>query len=126
MVSILIIIKQHEQYFFPFRQTSLLSARSSQSHVTLWSSLMFHHQFNNKCNRVKGRRWRWLIYALPYVIFYYEICYVFSEATTTALESFTNSTGKHLCWSLLSKKLQVCRPVSCLFFSIPDNSFYLN
>ena len=25
---------------------------------------MSHHWVNNKCNRVKGRRWRWLIYAL--------------------------------------------------------------
>ena len=56
---------------------------------------------------------------MPYVIFYYIICYMFSEATTTVLESFTNSTGKHLCWSQLFKKLQTCRPISCLFFSIP-------
>ena len=25
---------------------------------------MFHHWFNKKCNRVKRRHWRWLIYAL--------------------------------------------------------------
>ena len=32
---------------------------------------------------------------MPYVIFYY--IYI---ATTTVLETFTNSTGKQLCWSL--------------------------
>ena len=36
---------------------------------------------------------------MPYVIFYYIICYVFSEANTTVLESFTNSTQKCLCLS---------------------------
>ena len=35
---------------------------------------------------------------MPYVIFYSVIIsYVFSEATTTVPESFTNSTGKHVC-----------------------------
>ena len=38
---------------------------------------------------------------MHYIIFYYVIIYyVFSEATTTVLESFTNSIRKHLCWSL--------------------------
>ena len=33
---------------------------------------------------------------MHYIIFCYVItCYVFSEATTIVLESFTNSTGKH-------------------------------
>ena len=32
--------------------------------VKPYSSLMPHHQVNNKCNRVKGLHWRWLIYAL--------------------------------------------------------------
>ena len=59
---------------------------------------------------------------MPYIIFYYIIiCYLFSEATTTVLKSFTNSTGKHLCWSLFLKKLQACRPISCSFFSIPND-----
>ena len=44
--------------------TFLLSARSSQSLATSCSGLMSHHRVNNKCNRVKGQRWRWLIYAL--------------------------------------------------------------
>ena len=30
---------------------------------------------------------------------------MFSEATTTVLESFANSTGKHLCWSLFFLKI---------------------
>ena len=64
MVSILINIIQHEQYFFFFRHMFLLSAWFSQSHTTSCSSLMYNHQVNNKCNRVKGWRWRWLIYAL--------------------------------------------------------------
>ena len=49
---------------FSFRHTFLLSARSSQSHATSCSSFMSHHWDNNKCNRVKGQHWRWLIYAL--------------------------------------------------------------
>ena len=64
MVSILINIIQHEQYFFSFQAHVLLSSHSSQSHATLCSSLMSNHQVNNKCNRVKGRHWRWLIYTL--------------------------------------------------------------
>ena len=78
---------------FYFRHTFLLSACSSQSHTTCLS-LMSHQQVNNKCSRIKRCCRRWLIYAL--CIFYY----VLSEATTTFLESFTNSTG---------------------FFSLPDN-----
>ena len=53
---------------FCFRHRFLLSAHSSQSHATSCLSLMFHHWVNNKCNRVKGRHWRWLIYALRYLI----------------------------------------------------------
>ena len=49
---------------FCFRHTFPLSAHCSQSHATSCSSLMCHHRVNNKCNRVKGRRWKWLIYAL--------------------------------------------------------------
>ena len=45
------------------RHMFLLAACSSQSHST-YSGLMSHHQINNKCNRVKGQYWRWLIYAL--------------------------------------------------------------
>ena len=60
-----------------------------------WVS-MSHYWVNNKCYRVKGWRWRWLTYALSNFLLC-NTCYVFSEATTTALESFTNSTGKHLC-----------------------------
>ena len=60
---------------------------------------------------------------MPEVIFYHVvICYVLSEATTTVPESFTNSTGKQLCCSLFLKKLQACMPISCLSFSMPDNS----
>ena len=78
---------------------------------------MSNHRVNNKCNRVKRQHWRWLIYTLRN-FYYIIICSVFSEATTTVLESFINSTGKHLCWSLFLKKLQACRPISCLFFSL--------
>ena len=49
---------------FCFEPKFLLSAHSSQSHTTSCSSLMSHHWVNNKCNRVKGQHWRWLIYAL--------------------------------------------------------------
>ena len=38
---------------------------------------------------------------MPCIIFYFINCiiFVFLEATNTVLESFTNFTGKHLCWS---------------------------
>ena len=49
---------------FRFKHIFLLSAHSSQCHATLCASLMSHHRVNNKCNRVKGQRWRRLIYAL--------------------------------------------------------------
>ena len=64
MVSILMNIIQHEQYFFSF----LLSAHSSQSHTTSCLGLMSHHRVNNKCNRVNGWGWRWLIYALRNIL----------------------------------------------------------
>ena len=35
----------------------LLSACSSQSHATKFSTLMSYHQINNKRNRVKGQHW---------------------------------------------------------------------
>ena len=64
MISILINIIQHGQYFFSFQAQVLLSYCSYQSHATLGLSLMFHHWVKNKCNRVKGRCWIWLIYAI--------------------------------------------------------------
>ena len=53
MVSILINVMQHEQYFFSFWHTFLMSACATQSYATSCMSLMSHHQVNNKCNRVK-------------------------------------------------------------------------
>ena len=87
---------------FRFRQTFLLSARSSQSHTTSCSSLMSHHQVNYKCNRVKGQHWRWLIYELSNFLLGNVICF---QKQPPNLESFTNSTGKHLCWSLFFLKM---------------------
>ena len=83
---------------FHSRHRFLLSARSSQSDATLCLSLMSHHWVNNKCNRIKGRHWRWLIYTYIYIINMVNnnmLCV--SEATTTVPESFTDSTGKLLC-----------------------------
>ena len=73
---------------FHFKHLFLLPACSSQSHATSCSSLMSYHRVNNKCNRVKGRHWRWLIYALCYFLWLN-----MSHVTTTVLEIFTNSTG---------------------------------
>ena len=106
---------------FHSRHKFLLSARSSQSDATLCLSLMSHHWVNNKCNRIKGRHWRWLIYTL-HSFFLHNNMLCVSEATTTVPESFTNSTGKLLCVVSFLKKLWTCRPISCLFFSIPNNS----
>ena len=107
MVSILISITQHEQYFFLF-QAQFATVCLFLLHVTSCSSLMSHYRANNQCDRVKGWHWRWLIYT-PHIFYYVITCYMFSEATTSVLESFTNSTGKHLHWSLFFKKLQACR-----------------
>ena len=53
---------------FHFRHTFLLSAHFSPSHVISCSSLMSHHQVNNKCNNSnnnsKRMGLRFLIYAL--------------------------------------------------------------
>ena len=64
---------------FPFRNMLLLSARFSQSHPTSCSSLMFYHWVSNKCDRVKGHHWRWLIYAPSNFLLPNNM---FSEATT--------------------------------------------
>ena len=42
---------------FLFMHMLLLSACSSQSHATKFSTLMSYHQINNKRNRVKGQHW---------------------------------------------------------------------
>ena len=68
---------------------------------------------------------------MPCIIFYNVIrCYVFSEATTTVLNSFTNSTEKHLCWSLFFKKMMklykdiilfcMNKPYLCRIFFLTD------
>ena len=62
---------------FHFRHTFLLPARFNQSHATSCSSLMSHLQVNNKCNRVKGRHWRWLIYALRNFLLHNNMLLVF-------------------------------------------------
>ena len=64
MVSILIDKYSMSNTSFRFRHMFLLSFHSSKSHTTSCSSLMSHHQVNNKCNRVMGQGWRWLLYAL--------------------------------------------------------------
>ena len=87
MVSILINIIQHEQYFFSFQAKVLLYASSSQSHATSCLSLSYYPA-NNKCKRVKGRRWRWLIYTLCNFLLHNNTLR-FSDATTTVLESPT-------------------------------------
>ena len=48
---------------------------------------------------VKGWCWRLLIYAIRNFLLHNNVT-MFSEATTTVLESFTKSTWKDLCWSL--------------------------
>ena len=104
------------------RHTFLLSARSSQSHATSCSNLMSYCWVNNKCNRVKRQHWRWLIHALCNFSLCNNMLRV-SEATTTVLESFRNSTGKHLCWSLFLKKLQTSRvhPVGLFYVCFSVN-----
>ena len=75
MVSILINVIQHKQYFFSFWHMFLLSACSCQSQTTSCLSLMSHHQVNNNCNRVKSTVLKMAI--MPYVIFYYLMLHVF-------------------------------------------------
>ena len=68
---------------------------------------MSHHQVNNKCNRVKRMALK-MAYALLDFSLHNNVFLcnnMFSEATTTVLESFANSTGKHLCWSLFFLKI---------------------
>ena len=48
---------------FHLRHMFLLPIHSYKSHTT-YLNLRSHHLVNNKCNRVKGQHWRWLMYAL--------------------------------------------------------------
>ena len=84
---------------FRFTHTFLLSAGYSQSHATWCSSLMFHHRVNNKCNRVKGWRWRWLIYAQHNFLLHNNMLRVFrsSHHCSWKLHKFHKKTP---CWSL--------------------------
>ena len=113
MVSILISITQHEQYFFLF-QAQFATVCLFLLHATSCSSLMSHYRANNQCDRVKGWHWRWLIYT-PHIFYYVITCYLFSEATTSVLESFTNSTG--FSFSCIGVSfLKSCRPAGSGFF----------
>ena len=108
MVSILITIIHNEQYFFLFQAhistvCSFLSksryiifeshvSSFSQSHATLFSSLMSHHWVNNKCDRVKRWHWKRLIYALRDFLWHNNMLCVF-RTNHHCSWSFTNSSG---------------------------------
>ena len=77
--------------FFQFRHTFLLSANAPQSHAKSCLSLMSHHQVNNKCNNSNNNKRTALKVANLCPMYFFIFCYVFSEATTTVLESFTKS-----------------------------------
>ena len=57
-------------------------------HAALSPSIMSHHQVNNKCNRVKRTLLKMAKFMSCVIFYYFITCYVFSEATTTVLESF--------------------------------------
>ena len=97
---------------FCFRPAFLLSARSCQGHATSCSSLVSHHRVNNKCNRVKGRCWRLLIYALHNFLLRNNM---FSKRPPLFLK-VSQIPQKNTCVGIFLKKLQACRPISCLFF----------
>ena len=103
---------------FGFRHVFLLSAHFSQSQTTSCLGIMSYHQVNNKCNGVKRWHWRWLIYALYISLLHIMFTCFQKQLTTTILESFTNSTGQHQCWSLF---LKICGPAGlfqvCFFLS---------
>ena len=63
MVSILINVIQHEQYFFSFQeQVSAVYSFISKSCCIMLKSHV-SSLGNNKCDKAKGQCWRWLIYA---------------------------------------------------------------
>ena len=123
MVSILINVIQHEQYLFSFRLTFLLSACSSQSHATSCLSLMFHNRVNNKRNRVKERRWRWLIYVPHNFLRRNNMLRVFRSSQHCSWK-FHKFHKKTPLLEPLFKKVSGLGPISCLFFSITDNPCY--
>ena len=73
---------------FHFRHKFLMSACSSQIPAASCLSIMSHHQINNKCNRVKRTLLKMAKFMSCVIFYYFITCYVFSEATTTVLESF--------------------------------------
>ena len=98
-----------------FRQTFLLPACSTHSQATWYSSLMSHHQVNNKCNWVKGPHWKWLIYPLCNFLLCSNICF---QKQAPLFLKVSQIAQKNTCVGIFfKKKLQACRLISCLFFS---------
>ena len=121
MVPILVNIIHHECFFL--FQTHFFAVYSFlTSNFTSWPSLMYHHWFSNKCNRVKRQHWRWLVYAPCNFLLHVILLHVFRSNHF----SFCKFHKKETALMFLSKKdadLQreyfMGRP-SCLFFSILD------
>ena len=108
---------------FRFKYTFLLSACSSQSHATSCLSLMFHNRVNNKRNRVKERRWRWLIYVPHNFLRRNNMLRVFRSSQHCSWK-FHKLHKKTPPLEPLFKKVSGLGPISCLFFSITDNPCY--
>ena len=99
---------------FYIRHIFLLFACSFQILATC-SSLMSYYWVNNKCNRVKGRRWRWLIYALHNFLLRNNILRVFrsNHHCSGKFHKFHRKTP--VLESLCSKSkviLYHCKPIS--------------
>ena len=120
MLSILINIMQHEQYLFSFQAhipaVSLFLSKSR--HIMLESHVS--SQANNKCNRVKGWWWIWLIYVLCNFLLHNNMLHVFKSNHHCSWK-FHKFHRKTPVLESLFEKLH-CRPISCLFFSITNNS----
>ena len=101
MPFILINVIQHEQYFFSFQAHV---STGCLSHAT-YSSFTSQYPVNNKCNRVKGLHWRWLIYALRNFLLYNNVT-CFQKQPPLFFEVSKIPQKKHLSWSLFFKKLQ--------------------
>ena len=124
MVSILINLIQHEQYFsFQVHISAVCLFLLKSYHIMLKSHVS--SSVNNKCNRVKGQHWRWLILCLD-VISYYII--MFLEVSQNPLKNMLESLLKscrpadlfHVCFSLYPMKKTFILQQTYLYMLVTD------
>ena len=90
---------------FAFRHMLLLSACSIQIHATSRLSFMSHHRINNKCNRVRGQHWRWLIHVIRNLLLHNSMLRVFRSNHDCSWKFHEFHCKTHLLESLFYLKI---------------------